>query len=151
MYVNYLLWGFVKAHVYTDKHASIDELEDNIEGFICEIPAEMLERVCQNWTKRMEQLKQYLHEIIFSTLNYMHRSEYYVFFFFNFPIASKEFFVYKRFVSDNSCSLGLYNGYFQTPTVFFTQTASSHKTDWITTTSCLFCLAFLYAYLISLK
>ena len=48
------LWGYVKAHVYTDKPASIDALEDNIEAFIREIPADMLERICQSWTKRMD-------------------------------------------------------------------------------------------------
>ena len=63
------LWTIIRAHVYTDKPASIDALEDNIEAFIREIPAEMLERVCQNWTKRLDHLKrgrgQYLHERIF--------------------------------------------------------------------------------------
>ena len=49
-----LLWGDVKAHVYTDKPASIDVLEDSIEAFICEIPVEMLERVCQNWIKEAQ-------------------------------------------------------------------------------------------------
>ena len=39
---------YVKAHVYTDKPASIDALEDNIEEFIREIPAERLERAWQN-------------------------------------------------------------------------------------------------------
>ena len=43
-----ILWGYVKAHFYTDKPASIDVLEDNIEAFIRKEPAEMLERVCQN-------------------------------------------------------------------------------------------------------
>ena len=33
---------------------SIDAVEDNIGTFIREIPAEMLNRVRQNWTKRME-------------------------------------------------------------------------------------------------
>ena len=28
------VWGYVKAHVYTDKPSSIDALEDNIEAFI---------------------------------------------------------------------------------------------------------------------
>ena len=46
--LDFFLWGYIKAHVYTDKIASIDTFEDNIEGFIREIPAEMLERVCQN-------------------------------------------------------------------------------------------------------
>ena len=45
----------VKDYAYTDKPASIDALEANIEAFIREIPAEMLESVCQNWTKRMDQ------------------------------------------------------------------------------------------------
>ena len=60
---------YVKAHVHTDKPASIDSLEDNIEAFIRDIPAEMLESACQNWTKRMDRLKrsrgQHLDEIIF--------------------------------------------------------------------------------------
>ena len=63
----YFLWGYVKAHVYADKPASIDELKDNIGAFIREIPAKILERVCQNWTKRLDNLKrshgQHLHEI----------------------------------------------------------------------------------------
>ena len=48
---------------------TIDTLEDNIEAFFHEIPAEMLKRWCQNWLKRMDHLKcsrdQHLHEIIF--------------------------------------------------------------------------------------
>ena len=63
------MWRYVKAHVYTDKPASIDALADNMEAFISEIPDEMLERVCQNWTKRMDHMKRsrshHLHEIIF--------------------------------------------------------------------------------------
>ena len=46
--LDYFLYGDVKAQVYIDKLASIDALQDNIELFICNIPAEMLERVCQN-------------------------------------------------------------------------------------------------------
>ena len=57
--LDYFLWCYVKAHVYAD----------NLEVFIREIPVEMLERVCQYWTKRMDHLKrsldQHLHEIIF--------------------------------------------------------------------------------------
>ena len=73
MPLDYFLWGDVKTHVYTDKAASIDALEDNTEAFIHEIPVEMLERVCKNWTKRKKQLKrsrsQYSHEIIFKHLD----------------------------------------------------------------------------------
>ena len=51
------LWSYVKAHVYTDKPASVEIFKDNIEAFIREIPAEMLERAWQNWTKRMNHLR----------------------------------------------------------------------------------------------
>ena len=43
--LDYYLWSYVKAHVYTYKTALIDTLEDNIEALIPAIPAEMLERV----------------------------------------------------------------------------------------------------------
>ena len=72
----YFLWGNVKARVYTDKLASTDALDDNIEAYIREITAEMLESLCQKWTKRMDQLRrsccQHLHEIIDSNKNFMH-------------------------------------------------------------------------------
>ena len=42
--LDYSLCGYVKAHVYTDKPASIDALQDNIEAFIRELPAELLKR-----------------------------------------------------------------------------------------------------------
>ena len=61
--------SYVEDHVCTDKPASIDALKDNIEAFIREIPAEMLERAYQNWTMRMDHLNrsrdQHLHDIIF--------------------------------------------------------------------------------------
>ena len=41
--LHYFLWGYIKVHVFTDKPAYIDALEDNIEAFIREIPAEMLD------------------------------------------------------------------------------------------------------------
>ena len=69
MPLDYFLWGYVKANIYTDKPASIDALEDNTEAFICDIPADMLERESQNRTKRMNHLKrsrgQHLHEMIY--------------------------------------------------------------------------------------
>ena len=59
----------MKGPACIDKPAWIDALEDNIEAFIRKISAEMLERVCQNWTNRMDHLKrsrgQHLHEKIF--------------------------------------------------------------------------------------
>lgn len=56
----------VEAHVYTEEPASTDALVDCIVAFIREKPAEMSERVCQNWTKGMIELRhsrcQYLHK-----------------------------------------------------------------------------------------
>ena len=51
------LWGYVNAHVYIDKPASIEAFEDNIEAFIRKVSAEMLEKVCQNWNKRMDHMR----------------------------------------------------------------------------------------------
>ena len=57
---------YVKAHVRTDKPASVEALEDIIEAFIREIPAEMS---MPELDKRIDHLKrsrgQHLHEIIF--------------------------------------------------------------------------------------
>lgn len=50
----------MKTHVYTDQPASNDALEDNIDKFIRQIAAEMMERVCENWTKWMDELRQSL-------------------------------------------------------------------------------------------
>ena len=67
--LDYFLWGYVKSKVYTDKPQSIDALEANITRVINGIPADMLERVLQNWTRRMDQVRvsygQHLKEILF--------------------------------------------------------------------------------------
>ena len=41
--LGYFLWGYVKAHIYIDRPVSINALEDNIEAFIREVLAEMLD------------------------------------------------------------------------------------------------------------
>ena len=67
--LDHFLRSYLKVHVYAGNPALIDVLKDNIEVYFHEIPAEMLERVCQKWTKRMDHLKrsrgQHLHQIIF--------------------------------------------------------------------------------------
>ena len=69
MHLDYFLWCYVKANAYKDKPASIYTFEDNIEAFIREIPAEMLERACNNLTKRIDHMRrsceQRLRKIIF--------------------------------------------------------------------------------------
>lgn len=49
-----IFWVFVKAH---DESASINALKNNIEAFICEVPAEMLEKEYQNGSKRIGLLR----------------------------------------------------------------------------------------------
>ncbi|XP_074036992.1 uncharacterized protein isoform X2 [Leptinotarsa decemlineata] len=67
--LDYFLWGYVKSKVYSNKPATIPALEDNISEEIRAIPAEMLEKVAQNWTFRMDHLRrsrgQHFNEIIF--------------------------------------------------------------------------------------
>ena len=99
--IDHILWGYVEAHVYTDNPVSNPALEDNIEAFIRVIPAKMLERVCQNWTKRMDYLRRrrgkqlqaliYMPRTIDLNKDFINFSEFYVFFFWeNFPIALKK-------------------------------------------------------------
>lgn len=67
--VDYFLWGYVKSLVYTDQPKSIDELEASISQVIKDIRPEMLEKVCKNWTYRLEFVKNsrggHMSEIIF--------------------------------------------------------------------------------------
>jgi len=67
--LDFFLWGYVKSKVYMDKPVTIEELEANIIRVISQIPLEMLERVIQNWTFRLDHVRrsfgQHLKEIIF--------------------------------------------------------------------------------------
>lgn len=67
--LDFFLWGYVKSKVYEDKPETIDALEQNIIRVIANIPAVMLEKVVENWTLRVRQLRrsrgQHLHDIIF--------------------------------------------------------------------------------------
>lgn len=58
---------YIKANDSPVGPASIETLKDNIEGLIREIAVEMLEKVCQNWSKQMDHLRrsrvQNLHDI----------------------------------------------------------------------------------------
>ena len=67
--LDYFLCMYVKSLVYVDKPQSIDELKANITRVINRIPADMLERVLENWSQRMDHGRdscgQCLNEIIF--------------------------------------------------------------------------------------
>ncbi|GFX35808.1 putative DD41D transposase [Trichonephila clavipes] len=55
--LDYFLWGYVKSLVYADKPQTLDYLEDNIRRVIADIRPQMLEKVIENWTSRLEYIR----------------------------------------------------------------------------------------------
>ncbi|GFT89642.1 DUF4817 domain-containing protein [Trichonephila clavipes] len=55
--LDYFLWGHVKSLVYADKPQTLDHLEDNIRRVIADIRPEMLEKVIENWTSRLDYIR----------------------------------------------------------------------------------------------
>ncbi|GFX53072.1 heat shock 70kDa protein 8 [Trichonephila clavipes] len=52
--LDFFLWGYVKSLVYADKPQTLDHLEDNIRRVIADIRPQMLEKVIENWTSRLD-------------------------------------------------------------------------------------------------
>ncbi|GFV72398.1 putative DD41D transposase [Trichonephila clavipes] len=67
--LDYFLWGYVKSLVYADKPQTLDHLEDNIQSVIADIRPQMLEKVIENWTSRLDYIRasrgRHIPEIIF--------------------------------------------------------------------------------------
>ncbi|GFW10693.1 uncharacterized protein TNCV_4918121 [Trichonephila clavipes] len=65
----YFLWGYVKSLVYADKPLTIDYLEVIILRVIADIRPQMLEKVIENWTSRLDYIRasrgRHMPEIIF--------------------------------------------------------------------------------------
>ena len=55
--LDYFLVGYVKSLVYADKLETIDHLEDNIRRVIADIRPQMLEKVIENWTSRLDYVR----------------------------------------------------------------------------------------------
>ncbi|GFU35643.1 uncharacterized protein TNCV_2099391 [Trichonephila clavipes] len=55
--IDYFLWGYVKSLVYADKPQTLDHLEDNIRRAIADIWPQMLEKVIENWTSRLDYIR----------------------------------------------------------------------------------------------
>ncbi|GFU31315.1 DUF4817 domain-containing protein [Trichonephila clavipes] len=55
--LDYFLWVFVKSLVYADKPQTLDHLEDNIRRVIADIRPQMLEKVIENWTSRLDYIR----------------------------------------------------------------------------------------------
>ncbi|GFU32418.1 hypothetical protein TNCV_4540321 [Trichonephila clavipes] len=49
--------GYVKSLVYADKPQTLDNLEDNIRRVIADIRPQMLEKVIENWTSRLDYIR----------------------------------------------------------------------------------------------
>ncbi|GFU81127.1 transposable element Tc3 transposase [Trichonephila clavipes] len=67
--LDYFLWGYVKSLVYADKPQTLDHFEDNIRRVIAYIRPQMLEKVIENWTSRLDYIRasrgSHMPEIIF--------------------------------------------------------------------------------------
>ncbi|GFU13436.1 DUF4817 domain-containing protein [Trichonephila clavipes] len=55
--LDYFLWGYVKSLVYADKPQTLDHLQDNIRRVIADIRPQMLEKVIENWTSRLDYIR----------------------------------------------------------------------------------------------
>ncbi|GFW07586.1 uncharacterized protein TNCV_3917191 [Trichonephila clavipes] len=55
--LDYFLWGYVKSLVYGDKPQTLDHLEDNIHRVIADIRPQMLEKVIESWTSRLDYIR----------------------------------------------------------------------------------------------
>ncbi|GFU97579.1 uncharacterized protein TNCV_4809711 [Trichonephila clavipes] len=67
--LDYFLLGYVMSLVYADKPQTLDHLEDNIRRVIADIRPQMLEKVIENWTSRLDYIRasrgSHMPEIIF--------------------------------------------------------------------------------------
>ncbi|GFX59933.1 DUF4817 domain-containing protein [Trichonephila clavipes] len=67
--LDYFLWGYVKSLVCADKPQTPYHLEDNIRRVIADIRPQMLEKVIENWTSRLDYIRasrdSHMPEIIF--------------------------------------------------------------------------------------
>ncbi|GFX35890.1 transposable element Tc3 transposase [Trichonephila clavipes] len=55
--LDYFLWGYVKSLFYADKPQTLDHLENNIRRVIADIRPQMLEKVIENWTSRLDYIR----------------------------------------------------------------------------------------------
>ncbi|GFT99680.1 uncharacterized protein TNCV_1140691 [Trichonephila clavipes] len=55
--LDYFLWGYGKSLVYADKPQTLDHLEDNIHRVNADIRPQMLEKVIENWTSRLDYIR----------------------------------------------------------------------------------------------
>ncbi|GFV59344.1 DUF4817 domain-containing protein [Trichonephila clavipes] len=55
--LDYVLWGYVKSLIYADKPQALDHFEDNFRRVIADIRPQMLDKVIENWTSRLDYIR----------------------------------------------------------------------------------------------
>ncbi|GFV60789.1 DUF4817 domain-containing protein [Trichonephila clavipes] len=55
--LDYFLWSYVKSLVYADKPQTLDHLENNIRIVIADMRPQMLEKIIENWTSRLDYIR----------------------------------------------------------------------------------------------
>ena len=55
--LDFILWVYIKSLVYAIKPATLDDLKDNIQREIVNVPVEMCARVVENWVQRIDRCK----------------------------------------------------------------------------------------------
>lgn len=69
--LDFFLWGYVKSLVYTNNPQTSDDLKVNITRVIREIQPNLLERVIENWVRRLDVCRRsrggHLNDVLFKT------------------------------------------------------------------------------------
>ena len=55
--MGFFFGGHIKSLVYANKPATLDDLKDNIQCEIANVPVEMCARVLENWVQRIDRCK----------------------------------------------------------------------------------------------
>ena len=55
--LGFFLWGHIKSLVYANKPPTLDDLRENIQREIANVPVEMCARVVENWVQRIDRCK----------------------------------------------------------------------------------------------
>ena len=55
--MDFFLWGHINSLVHTNKPETLDDLNDNTQHEIANVPVEMCAIVVENWVQRIDRCK----------------------------------------------------------------------------------------------
>ena len=55
--LDFFWWGHIKSLVYANQLAPLDDIKDNIQREIANVPVEMCARLVENWVQRIDRYK----------------------------------------------------------------------------------------------